>query len=413
MFIPDGLRWSPRGAAPGAASRPRGAAAAALGLALLLAPSARASAGAAGAASNATKTLPRELLAALRETTPSPTNQPPTRGQDEQKCGFMLLPDRVTLSSDIPDWLGLSWSGPWSSMDGGTFATWYQNFFRWVQPSFSVFVDSKLMFRMESLGDEGRLAPGEDVLYREPEGTGRAGGFHAHAMTDCQNDVMYVIGSHADCTHKIYDRFGSLVAESYHPEHPFFKDSVLFEDENKKPIAVAMSPMIIDTKMYSYGMPEPNRHWEPGRPNTWQIWYFTGKTTDHGLRIAQNRWVIAAAIQQCALNDALSGVSGEHLSSHLWIVGICVRLFYVLFPLMVLGAALLLVHRWFFASSRKQPRNVFFREDSQGYGTVGQAEPEMVFGVATPSSTARSATRTPSATGGKGPLGKHWEADEA
>lgn len=188
--------------------------------------------------------------------------------------------------------------GYWESPDSATFLSWNQYSFAWDDTTAYFEVDSKLFFKSEA------------VLYVDEEHLGMRlpddinGEFHVVALRDCDGAMLYVLRAHATMhdLYEIYNRWGQLVASSSNGKH--FPDQMQFHDENNTPIAVTQSPIVTVEDLEEHIAAAPV---EPlGTPEPWEI-NFVGAQygSNSSLALSQNRWVIAAAVQDRAIRDAM------------------------------------------------------------------------------------------------------------
>jgi len=193
-------------------------------------------------------------------------------------------------------------------MDRATFVTCQQGIFPWIPEAVHCFVDSKLLFKSEVFRDSQRL-PGEVV------GSLRnASGFDTIVLRDCNHIVQYVVRVQPTnpSFYEIYNRLGELVAQTAQDQAFTREDVMRINDEQGLPVAIAQTPALQATA--SYGSDRPAQRgegqlagtWPPTREDVdvlapWQIKSFDAYTSQSSLIIAQNRWVLAAVVQDYAL----------------------------------------------------------------------------------------------------------------
>jgi len=219
------------------------------------------------------------------------TAQPATRGQDELSCGFLDLPKDFFLSQRTND--PLAKSGVWESDDGGTFVSWTQDLFAFHYSIVNFFVDSRLLFRAETVDDD-LVQIGRELTMRKKTRKD----FTVISLKDCDDVLLYTIFEAIAKPHQIeiYNRADQLVAWSKNGYS--FPDQLHFYDHEEAPIFISQSPMISDSISPSSG--------DAKRSDiaTWQVEFLQGYNSNSSLVLPQNRWVLAAAVQERAIRDA-------------------------------------------------------------------------------------------------------------
>mmetsp|Transcript_44672 Transcript_44672/g.81532 ORF Transcript_44672/g.81532 Transcript_44672/m.81532 type:complete len:342 (+) Transcript_44672:151-1176(+) len=244
----------------------------------------------------------RHMWEASRAVEPSlpvqvaPTKQPATWGQDMQECGWLSLPRYVQLAPKTTN--AFHTVGVWESYHGATFASWSQALWPWSSEDWEMEVGSKVFMlaaaakttlradQREALADVGMLLPERD-------------GFSVPIVfKDCNGVPIYaVMENTVDPTVvEVYNRFGEFVAGSQSTDKR--GDVMKYHDDVGAPLAVAQrlearSNGLQQGVFFSYREVSP-----------WEIQFMDDSWTNSSLALAQNRWVIAATIQERALEDA-------------------------------------------------------------------------------------------------------------
>lgn len=201
-----------------------------------------------------------------------------------------------------------SLSGVWESKDSATFVTWYQDISRWDNQPVIFSMGAKVLFKAMPL----EHTPDRN-LKLAPPASGDASDFDGPvALLDCNNVLMYALRVHKRQSHhyEVYNSMGEFLAIGDTVEH--LANHVHFQDEVGQPIAFAQSPailgeMVADDPWFSAssGAPARRQEGEPGALQPWEIWFLPEHESNSSLALAQHRWVLAAAIQDRALKDAL------------------------------------------------------------------------------------------------------------
>mmetsp|Transcript_20960 Transcript_20960/g.63688 ORF Transcript_20960/g.63688 Transcript_20960/m.63688 type:complete len:255 (+) Transcript_20960:3-767(+) len=188
-------------------------------------------------------------------------------------------------------------SGLWESTDSATFATCYKGLYPWNRQSTYCFVDTKLLFKSEVVWYKSDL-PGAWPNRTHADGAG----FDAVILKDCNHAVLYVlVVSPGEPRHyEVYNRDGKLVARTARGEGGKGLEQIRFIDEQGKPIADAERPVFHVADQPSDGDTQENSIVAP-----WDIRFYDAFTSRSSLLIAQNRWVLAAAVQDLVFNDKL------------------------------------------------------------------------------------------------------------
>lgn len=235
---------------------------------------------------------------------PDPTDQPPSRGQDELACGALLFPDDVFLAPKVQD--GFAKSGDIESGDGAIHASWQQDLFAWDYQTvyfYSTYTASMLNWhplsvKAEVITNPEFQCPGTKITMMT--------GLTTIVLKDCEGVVLYIIreSQKPPFTIDIYNRAEVLVAQSVTGN--VFKEQIHFYDHENKPLAIAQSPQVIE------GVPNPGLFaaFPRGVIPTWEVRFLSGYDSQSPLLLPDSRWVIILAVQELAIRTAQRGPDG-------------------------------------------------------------------------------------------------------
>lgn len=220
-----------------------------------------------------------------------PHGQPATFAQDSLSCGYLLLPAHVTLTTHTAGLLQRG--GVWRSVEGeATLATWEQELFRWRVDKVYYYRGAQMLFKTERQVDE--QDDGSTV--------------ERVVMQDCESVPMYTLlvrGGTADgrFEYDVLDREGDVLARARYNTSDYFPDQLFFSDRFGLPVAVAQSPaihpMAVDWQAHRRSHQPPDYVIKP-----WEVSFYGASTTNSSLMLAENRWVIVAAVQDHAIRAA-------------------------------------------------------------------------------------------------------------
>jgi len=179
------------------------------------------------------------------------------------------------------------------------------------------------------------------------------------ALRDCDGVVMYVFrvrrgeahepagDGNSDhtltCDYEIYNQDGEMIAMSTCNSDSDAADQMRFLDVQGSIITVAQSPAIeggyVPFQLSDYYGPkvpwhvpvegEKDARHEPGFLRPWDIWFVDGEPghpSNSSLLLAQNRWVVVAAIVDRALRDVWEETEwSSHLAGYVYFAGVAVR----------------------------------------------------------------------------------------
>eukprot|EP00811_Abedinium_folium_P013753 NODE_22798_length_694_cov_2.259259.p1 GENE.NODE_22798_length_694_cov_2.259259~~NODE_22798_length_694_cov_2.259259.p1 ORF type:complete len:179 (-),score=53.40 NODE_22798_length_694_cov_2.259259:136-672(-) len=168
-----------------------------------------------------------------------------TRGQDEQTCGYLRLPPRVTIVS--PQASSYVRGGLWRNSGFATLATWSESFLSFANALY-IYEGSRLFVQVEDVNDEkmdlGMLLPpinGVDTL--------------SAALKDCEGTLMYAfreitLQDSPTYGYEVYNRHGELVAKG----DSNGAGGLLFTDHAGASLAIArqfvtLSPSDVDARL--------------------------------------------------------------------------------------------------------------------------------------------------------------------
>lgn len=254
------------------------------------------------------------LVAALLSATSAsseesrPTKQPPTRGQDFQRCAWAALPSVINLAPVSSSWF--SRTGKWSGKQGAELVRWEQNRFRIDYTNLDFYVDQKPWFHAKVLRNE-ELELDQMRIWLPPVNKKQS---HETTTTvvymDCEGTPMYVsreIGNQLGdvrnqaSTYEIFNHLGQLVATGA-PSDVMQPGQLYFKDDAGVAFALAGNPTAAQV---ATGKVE----WLPQRSSYdfdhWQVWFMEGFNSVTYLKEPDHRWVIAAVIQEHAILNTL------------------------------------------------------------------------------------------------------------
>lgn len=246
-----------------------------------------------------------EKLKALEAARPSPrpTRQPPTRAQDAYRCSQMPLPETINLTPKETTFF--SRSGYWKDKNGAEMVRWVQRRFRFNYENVDYDVDIKPFFSARVLYNADKQLEHLRIWLPPPRKK-----FHGAIRTivyeDCEHQPMYVsreLGRNHDF--EIFNHLGEFVASGGVSD--LVPDQLYFKDELDLAFAIAATPSI------SYAALNKDLERPAGDPwdfNMWQIWYFGGFNSESYLKEADNRWVVAAVVQEHAILNAMTSEWG-------------------------------------------------------------------------------------------------------
>lgn len=296
---------------------------------------------------------------------PRPTKQPATRGQDDQTCGWLSLPDDIFLSPKISD--KFTKSGSFENRDGATYSAWTQDLFAWDYQTVYFQVDSKLFVKAEVIENEEVQLPGI-VLKKERHGPPVS----TVVLRDCNNVVMYILREAKGSAHSynISNRDDVLIASSI--QGTYFKDQMQFFDDEGKPIVLAQSPNLIEDR------PEgaPGDHGEEyfGRIAPWEVKFIDGYNSSSSLIIPQNRWVIAIAVQVRAIRDAERGGDGAVTAPEVFPFFMALVVVGIMVVLALFFCFFLWVYRLVYPKRYDEIENKYLQDQRRMYGSFKYKE---------------------------------------
>mmetsp|Transcript_73299 Transcript_73299/g.192168 ORF Transcript_73299/g.192168 Transcript_73299/m.192168 type:complete len:350 (+) Transcript_73299:127-1176(+) len=279
-----------------------------------------------------------------------PLRQSSTAAQDSQECGFLLLPERIQLAPTSPT--AVERYGVWETLDSASLATWQQPLLRWSVDAEYFSVGPKLFMKVMHEAPDDNF-PGTDTV----------------SLRDCADQLMYTLRADTNTagTYRIYNRAGEFVARSTYsnPNDDVFKDSQLeFYDSFGQPIAIAHCPQLpgpgVDYHLAMVGQ-KASRGF--GGISPWQVLFLDQAESNSSLLLAQNRWVVAAVVQDLALRDA------PPPDLRVWFVVLCAVPFGL--ATLLVCSALGAVHD----AAYRKPNEIAnpFLKDWQQYGTLAAA----------------------------------------
>lgn len=294
-----------------------------------------------------------------------PTAQPASRGQDEQECGFTTLPEKFRLVPRDQGEVGRM--GFFETGEGAALVQWNQNLFGWAYQNIAFNVDDKAFIKAEVLDYAG-----VNQLYDELEEEGiqmpvSNAEFNTIALKDCQGVLLYLFREHRQNIniYEVYNRAGQFIAGSV--EGINYKNQVHFYDEQRKPIAIAQSPLVTTAAAEAvYKSPE-------GQVKQWEIQFISGFDSNSSLKDEEYRWVLATAIQVRAIREAdWSNGAPQEPAVYPWFI---FTWFSVIFVVTVL-AGCLIRSIYFLVYPRERQAAIAnpFMKDFRAYGVLEDPE---------------------------------------
>jgi hypothetical protein len=252
------------------------------------------------------------------------------------------LPDNLQLEQRFAPHLApedrgfLTVGGGWQNWDGATYVTWLRDLFGWETRPTMYFSASKLAFKVVPVpdaltvgaGDPGPVDGYPEAVLRDADGqpVKDLDQWDVFAIRDCNSVFMYAFRQHKTDPSKteVYDRDGKLLARSGQNEH--LADHMWFHDEMERPIGYAMSPAVYGNSPIGegymnedhYHISHVNENWnyhnkgamnpdgtlveaDPGAIQPWEMKYIKDGPSCSSLIAPQNRWVLAAVVQERAI----------------------------------------------------------------------------------------------------------------
>jgi len=232
-----------------------------------------------------------------------PTQQPPTRGQDGQRCAWFALPPVINLAPVASGWF--SRDGKWADKQGAELVSWQQNRFRIDYTNLDYYVDLKPWFHAKVLRNADLELDHMRIWLPEPKNKPRA--TTTIAYMDCEGVPMYVSREFKRGDFEIFNHIGQLVATGSPSE--LVQGQLYFKDDAGLAFAIAGSPTIAEVATgYKEWLPQYHQY----DFDHWQLWYMDGFNSVTYLKEPDNRWVIAAVVQEHAiLNTLTESATGE------------------------------------------------------------------------------------------------------
>jgi len=289
-----------------------------------------------------------------------PTRQPPTRGQDMQKCAWYALPEVINLAPVSSDWF--SRTGKWSGKMGAELVNWQQNRFRIDYTNIDYYVDLKPWFHAKVLRNPA-LELRKMRLWLPAPKNKKILPMATVVYLDCENTPMYVSREFDRGDYEIFNHLGQLVATGAPAE--LVPGQLYFRDDVGIPFAIAGSPTIAEV---ATGYQEWSQQDHLYDFNHWQVWYMAGFNSVTYLKEAEYRWVIAAVVQEHAiLNTLMHSATGEASTPNQYVafIGMTIGVF-----LGIIALSLCACSRIFFMvypPKKTLYRNPFMVEDVGGH----------------------------------------------
>lgn len=294
---------------------------------------------------------------------PTVTVQPSTRGQDEGSCGWLDLPDTFFMRVKVAEHTALK--GDWENDSGAQFVEWVQDQFAWQFESVYFYTGSKLFMKTEVIQNEEVQLPSVKLKNAQEN----AKHVFTIALKDCNDVLMYVLREKRSppYTYEIYNRDDQLVA--YSEFGSLHVDKMYWFDHLHKPIAVSQSPRLVENV---YRVIDDRADPYFGNVPTWEVRFLKGYDPTAIVTIEQNRWVIAAAIQERAIRSAARGPDGRPKPPEAfpWFVGLTIFAFAV--GVGAIAYCFYWIFRLVYPKSYKEVENKFLKPDKGVYGELVQ-----------------------------------------
>jgi hypothetical protein len=324
----------------------------------------RVAAAASGVASPTDDTAPVALSASqdpcAKETI---TVQPSTRGQDEGSCGWLDLPERFFMRVKVRE--NMAMKGDWENDSGAQYVEFVQDLFAWQYETVYFYTGSKLFAKTEVIENEEVQLPSVKLKNAQENEKN----FYTIAVKDCNDVLMYVLREKrtSPYLYEIYNRDDQLVA--YSEFGSLHVDKMYWYDHLKKPIAIAQSPRLLE-KIYRLIDDRADPYF--GNVPTWEIKFLKGYDPTAIVTIMQNRWVIAAAVQERAIRNAARGPDGKPKPPEAfpWFVGLTV--FFLVVCVGAVAYCFYWIFRLVYPKSYKEVDNKFLKQDKNIYGELVQ-----------------------------------------
>jgi len=233
-----------------------------------------------------------------------PTRQPPTRGQDMQKCAWYALPEVINLAPVSSNWF--TRNGKWSGKMGAELVNWEQTRFRIDYTNIDYYVDLKPWFHAKVLRN-AELELRKMNIWLPPPREKPILPVTTVVYVDCESTPMYVSREFERGDYEIFNHLGQLVATGAPSE--LVKGQLYFRDDAGTPFAIAGSPTISEV---ATGFKELLPQYHLYDFEHWQVWFMEGFNSISYLKEPEHRWVIAAVVQEHAiLNTLMHSSTGE------------------------------------------------------------------------------------------------------
>lgn len=296
-----------------------------------------------------------------------PTRQPPTRGQDFQRCAWYALPPVINLAPVSSDWF--SRSGKWADKMGAELVNWEQNRFRIDYTNLDYYVDLKPWFQAKVLRNPDLELDHMRIWLPPPNKKMKRAVPTTVVFMDCEGTPMYVSREFENNQYEIFNHVGQLVATGAPSE--MVKGQLYFKDEVGLAFALAGSPTLAEVATgHVEWLPQDHLY----DFDHWQVWFMDGFNSVTYLKEPDNRWVIAAVVQEHAiLNTLLHPATGGTAtpSQYIAFMGLIVVTCFGAVGL-CLGAAAY-IFTMVYPTKKVVKANPFLVEEigGQPYGTIG------------------------------------------
>lgn len=215
----------------------------------------------------------------------------------------MPLPETINL---VPkETTFFSRSGAWKDKDGAEMVKWEQRRFRFNYLNVGYWVDLKPFFSSRVLYDAEKQLE-RMRIWLPPLRKKVHGAVTTIVYEDCEHQPMYIsrtLGRNHDF--EIFNHLGEFVASGGVSD--MVPGQLYFKDELDLPFAIAGSPSV------SYAALNMDLHRPSGDPwdfNMWQVWYMQGFNSVSYLKEPDNRWVVAAVVQEHSILNAIRSEFG-------------------------------------------------------------------------------------------------------
>lgn len=271
-----------------------------------------------------------------------------TWAQQEQRCGNLVLPAKLYLKTHMA--AGLQRSGSWLTDGNAILATWVQNLLRWSPEKVFYYRGANMLFKTETLSP--------------PVNTSLNASVH---VQDCESVDVYTMGVKGKHQYEydIFDHSGGIAAQGRYSTA--VQGQLLFTDTWGAPLAVARAITFPGSRLASGGINED----VPTASSLWELQFYGITTTNSTITSADQRWIIAAAVQDQALRVAEQNGPPSDWGSVYTVIYLSTLIAAMLFVV----AGVRFIFRLVLPAPPKKSSNPFLEAtDSQTYGSMASVK---------------------------------------